>query len=135
MENVRRKQCEQLRTICGRNEAPCEPTVRRLMTKFETTGSVSKVKWPGRKRSCRTEEQLILVQDSGTVSPGKSIRRRSQKLDIPTTSLHRIFVKISRCTRTKFNLRKILSQRIMGSGGDQVTRFWRDSQRITILRS
>ena len=29
-----------LRTIFGRNEAPRESIVRRLMTKFETTGSV-----------------------------------------------------------------------------------------------
>ena len=43
------------RTIFGRNEAPCESAVRRLVTKFETTGSVLTVKSPGRKRSHRTE--------------------------------------------------------------------------------
>ena len=78
------------RTNFRRNEAACESTVRRSMTKFETTGSVLTVKLPGRKRSCRTEEQLVLVQDSVPVSPGKSIHRRSQQLDIPTTLLHRI---------------------------------------------
>ena len=46
------------------------------------------MKLPGRKRSCRTEEQLVLVQDSVTASPEKSIRPRLEQLDFPTTSLH-----------------------------------------------
>ena len=41
------------------------------MTKFETTGQTLTVKLPGRKLSCGTEKQLVLVQDSITVSPGK----------------------------------------------------------------
>ena len=68
---------QKLRTIFGKSEAPCESTVRRLMTKFETTGSVLKVKSPRRKHFRRTEEQLVLVLDSVTVSPGKSVCRRS----------------------------------------------------------
>ena len=66
-----------LRTICGRNEAPYESTVRRLIKKFEATGLVLTVKSSGRKHSCRTEEQLVIVPDSVTVSPEKSICRRS----------------------------------------------------------
>ena len=63
------------------------------MTKFESTGSVLTLKSPGQNRSRRSEEQLVVVQDSVTVSPGKSIHRRSQQLHIPTTSLHRILHK------------------------------------------
>ena len=77
-------------TIFGRSEALCEFTVRGLMTKFETTASALTVKSPERKRPCRTEEQLVLVQGNVTESPRKSSRRRSQLLNIPATSLHRI---------------------------------------------
>ena len=51
-------------TIFGRNTAPIESTVHRLMTKFATAGSVLTVKLPGWKRSCRTEKQLVIAQDS-----------------------------------------------------------------------
>ena len=82
-----------LRTIFGKNEVSCESAVRRLVTKFETTGSVLTVKLPGRKRSRRTEEQIVLVQDSVLANPRKSIRRRSQQLDIPIFSLHQTLLK------------------------------------------
>ena len=39
---------QKLRTSFGRNDAPCESNVRRLMTKFETTGSALNVKSLGR---------------------------------------------------------------------------------------
>ena len=55
---------QKLQTIFGRNEALCESTVCRLVTKFETTGSVLTVKSPGWKHSCQVEEQLVLAQDS-----------------------------------------------------------------------
>ena len=46
MQTVRKR-----RTIFDRNKAPCEPTFRRLMAQFETTGSVLSVKSSGRRRS------------------------------------------------------------------------------------
>ena len=83
-----------LRTIFDRNEASYESVVRRIMTnKFETTGLVLTVKSPWRKRSRQIGEQLVLVQDGIIVRAGKSIRRRLQQLDIPTSSLHRILHK------------------------------------------
>ena len=82
-----------LRIIFERNEAPCESTVRRLVTKFETTNSVLTGKLLGEKRSRRTEEQFVLVQDSVIASPGKSIRRPSQQLDISTSLLHQLLHK------------------------------------------
>ena len=84
-----------LQTIFGRNEAPSESSVHRLVTKFETTGSVLAIKSPGRKRSRRTEELIVLVQDSGGAfaSPRRSIHRRTQQLDIPTSSLQPILHK------------------------------------------
>ena len=80
------------------------------MTEFETTSSVLTVKSPERKRSGRTEEQLALVQDSATVSQGKSIRRRLWQFDIPTTLLHQILHKDLHTHVYKINLRRILSQ-------------------------
>jgi len=71
-ETVRR-----LQAIFGRNEAPNKSTVLRLIKKFETTGSVATVKSPGRNRTQRNAQQIAVVQQSVTVSPGKSIRRRS----------------------------------------------------------
>ena len=59
------------------------------MTKFEISGSVLTLKSSKRKRSGRTGEQLVLLQDSVTVGPEQSICQRSQQLDIPTNSLHR----------------------------------------------
>ena len=60
------------------------------MTKFETISSVLTAKSPEPKRSSRSEEQLVLVQDSVTVSQKINL----PQLDIPTTSLHRILRRI-----------------------------------------
>ena len=73
MENIRRT-VRKLQIIFGRNEAPCGSIGRRLMTKFEIISSVLTAKSPERKHSSRSEEQLVLVQDSVTVSPKKLIR-------------------------------------------------------------
>ena len=62
-----------LQTIFGRIKGPCKSTVCRLMTKFETTGSVLMVKSPGSKCFCRTKQEFVLVQDHVTASAGKSI--------------------------------------------------------------
>ena len=107
-----------LQTIFGKNEVSCESTIRRLVTKFETTGSVITVKSPGRKRSRRTEEQIVLMEDSVIASPQKSIRRRLQQWDIPTSSLHRILHKDFHMHACKIQLCAILSQLIMGGGVD-----------------
>ena len=64
MENVRTQAVRKLRAIFDRNKAPSKSTVRRLVTKFETTGLVLTVKSPERERSRPTEKQLVLVQDS-----------------------------------------------------------------------
>jgi len=78
---------KQLRSIFGRNEASNKTTVLQLIKKFETTGSVASVKSPGRNRTQRNAQQIAVVQQSVTVSPGKSIHRRSQHLSIPRSSL------------------------------------------------
>jgi len=87
---------ETVRRLCvvfGRNEAPNKCTVLRLIKKIETTGSVATVKSPGRNRTQRIAQQIAVVQQRVTVSPVKSIHRRSQQLSIPRSSLQRILSK------------------------------------------
>ena len=46
------------RALWGSGEAPNESTVRRILTKFRTTGSVATAKPPGRARSRQTGPQI-----------------------------------------------------------------------------
>ena len=66
---------QKLQIFFGRNYAPCESVVRRLMKKFETIGLVLTVKSPGQKCSCLSEEQLVFVQNCHC---------ESRKVDSPT---------------------------------------------------
>lgn len=79
--------------VMGRNEAPNESTVRRLMVKFKEIGSEQDVKTPTRQRSRRSLFNQELVFDSVLTSPTTSLHRRSQELAIPLNSLNRIMKK------------------------------------------
>ena len=81
-----------LHAIFGRERAPNETTVRRLIKKFEDTGSTGDIKSP-RSRSSRSVENIAIVRDSVIASPKKSVRRRSQQMDIKKSSVHRILTK------------------------------------------
>lgn len=83
----------QLRTILGHRNAPNESTVRRLVTKFEASGSVENRKSPGRPRSGRSEANVALVRDSVNLSPQKSHRRRAQEMNMTASSMQRILTK------------------------------------------
>lgn len=82
-----------LRTILGHHHAPNESTVRRLIKKFEESGSVADNKSPGRPRSGRSEANVALVRDSVTVSPKKSYRRRAQEMHMSSATMQRILKK------------------------------------------
>ena len=58
--------------IIGRNAAP---TVRKIIRKFEATGSVLNVKKRGLPRSVRTQEDIDLVRGNVTESPRISVSR------------------------------------------------------------
>lgn len=83
----------ELRVILGRNAAPTESSVRKLIRKLEVTGSLLNVKKTGRPRSVRTQETIDLVRDNVTASPRKSVRRRAQQLNLSPSSLHAILTK------------------------------------------
>jgi len=59
----------ELSTRLGRNVAPNESSVRRLVKKFETTGFVLNLKNTGRQRSVLTDENIAIAHDSVIVSP------------------------------------------------------------------
>ena len=77
----------------GRREAPCRTAIHKLVEKFELLEQVSDVKNKTRARRSRTIENISAVAQSVEENPGLSITRRSLKMDIPQTSLHRILHK------------------------------------------
>jgi hypothetical protein len=79
-----------LRGIYGRQNAPNQSTVQRLIKKFEETGSIVDIRSPGRAHARRSLENIAVVRQSVDVSPGKSIRRRSQQLAIPRSTMQLI---------------------------------------------
>lgn len=79
-----------LRGTFGRRNAPREATVRRLVQKFEQTGSVVDNKRIGRPRTSRSAENIAAVSDSVIECPKTSIRRRSLELGISRSTMQRI---------------------------------------------
>jgi hypothetical protein len=82
-----------IRGIFGRRNAPNQSTVQRIIQKFEETDSVTNSNLPVRHRTGRSLENIFAVTESVAESPGTSIRRRSQQLDIPIITVQRILTK------------------------------------------
>ena len=79
-----------LRPFYGRNDRPAESTIRRLVAKFESTGSVNVQPPRVRARSARSAENIAAVRQSVQDNPRLSIPRRSQQLGLSSTSTWRI---------------------------------------------
>lgn len=79
-----------LRPIYGLRGRPAESTIRRLIRKFETTGSVADEAVPVRQRNARSLENIVAVRDSVRENPRQSIPRRAQELGLSATSTWRI---------------------------------------------
>ena len=73
--------------------APNESKVRRLIKKFEETGSIMETKSPLRHRTGRSLAYIAVVSESVADNPGTSIRHRSQQLDIQRSTLQWILTK------------------------------------------
>ncbi|CAF1523416.1 unnamed protein product [Didymodactylos carnosus] len=82
-----------LREFYGRNNRPVESTIRRLVNKFESSGTVTDTKVPVRQRNARSEANIAAVNESVRENPNLSIPRRSQELGISQTSTWRILRK------------------------------------------
>lgn len=79
-----------LRATMGRNEAPSVSAIHKIIRKFEASGSVGDKKSPGRARSGRSLLNQEIVFDNVMTSPQKSVRRRSQELNMSVSTVQRI---------------------------------------------
>ena len=78
------------------NESEKEPEsqLRKLVAKFERTGSVANdVSNYGRLRSAKTEESITTIKNTITEFPTTSQRRLSAKTNIPESTIQRILKK------------------------------------------
>ncbi|CAF4520213.1 unnamed protein product, partial [Didymodactylos carnosus] len=82
-----------LREFYGRNNRPAESTIRGLVNKFESSGTVTDTKVPVRQRNARSEANIAAVNESVRENSNLSIPRRSQELGISQTSTWRILRK------------------------------------------
>jgi len=76
-----------IRDYFGVSNRPHENTIRNLIQKFESTGSIDNVKPPERKRTVRTVENIAAVRESISNEPSLSIPRSSQQLNISRINL------------------------------------------------
>lgn len=82
-----------VRSNFGRNKVPNPSTVKRIIEKFERTGSVSDAKHTTRARKGRSEENIMAVRKSVAENLKTSIRHRAQELNITVATLQRILTK------------------------------------------
>lgn len=82
-----------LRQIFSRESAPNVSTIRRVVKKFEETGSIMDNKNPLRQRTGRSLENIAAVNESVAENPKTSIRHRSQQLQISRSTTQRILTK------------------------------------------
>lgn len=82
-----------LRTNFGQHNRPNERTIRRIVEKFEATGSVWDVHPTIRKRTGRSVENITAASTSVETNPRESIRRRAQQLGLSLTTTWRILTK------------------------------------------
>ena len=78
-----------LRDFYPRHNRPAESTVRRLVAKFESTGSINNQ--PSvRRRNAKSAENIAAVRESVRENLRQSISHRSQELDLFAISTWRI---------------------------------------------
>ena len=85
-----RKTFRALREFYGRNNRPAASTIRRLVNKFEASGTVTDKVVPVRQRNARSAANIAAVNQSVREDPNLSVSRRSQELGISQTSTWRI---------------------------------------------
>ena len=88
-----RKAFRALREFYGRNNRPAESTIRRLVNKFQSSGTVTDTIVPVRQRNARSKANIAAVNGSVHENSNLSVPRRSQELGISQTSTLRILRK------------------------------------------
>ena len=81
------------RKTYGRKNVPTRATVYRILRHFEEKGTVADSPKPGPSSFVTTSKNIEAVRVSVAKSPGTSIRRRSQELQISPNALWRILHK------------------------------------------
>jgi len=76
-----------VRGIFGQRNAPYQPTVKRMIKKFEETGFIMDSKLPVCHRTGRSLDTVVTVSESVAESPGTSLCHHSQQLDIPRSTM------------------------------------------------
>ena len=74
----------------GRNNAPSELAIRRIVDKLESEFTLHDSKPPTRTRNARSEENIAAVAASVSENDNVSIPRRSQELGLSTMTTWRI---------------------------------------------
>jgi len=69
-----------------RHNRPAESTIRCLVAKFESTGSINNQPTPLRRRNARSAENIAAVRESVRENPRWSISRRSQEFGLSAIS-------------------------------------------------
>ena len=69
---------------------PSPRCIRLIVAKFKALGTVANRQHPGRSRTARSIDNIESVRQDVTHNPQKSVRRRSEELQISKTSLRRI---------------------------------------------
>jgi len=92
-----------LRDFFSRHNRPAESTIRRLVAKFKSTGSINNLPTPVRRRNARSAENIAAVRESVRENPRRSIFRRSQELAFLRLQLGKFCVGTWVCTPIKFN--------------------------------
>ena len=88
-----RKTFRALREFYGRNNRPAESTIRRLVNKFQSSGTVTDTIVTVRQRNARSETNIVAVNESVHQNSNSSVPRRSQELGISQTPTWRILCK------------------------------------------
>ena len=79
---------EKLRELNPDIAVPTNSTIKRLVDKFRTTGSVADAHRSGRPSF--EKEKILEIQDSITKSPTKSVRRLASQIKTTKTRVHRV---------------------------------------------
>lgn len=107
---VQRKFCATFDTRM--KDAPSKKTILQLVKKFETHGTILNrhIGNSGRKKTARSEENIATVRESVLRSPKKSLRRRSQELNLSVTAVYRILRSDLKCYPYCIQIKQTLTE-------------------------
>ena len=81
----------------GNRNYPSPRCIGLIVATFKALGAVTDRQHPGRSRTVRSIDNIESVRQDVTHNPQKSVRRRSEELQISKTSLWRILREDSKC--------------------------------------